>query len=172
MTTTTQLVYGASTAISTTGLGSLASSSTFVAGWESPPVDNSSNKFIDVRVTGNIKVGTTPAASTLIMIYVVPSQTDGGGTPTWPDVFDGTASAETISSAGIGQGFLKRGAALNVDAATTGAVYPFDFSLLEVCNGLVPRNWCLFITHNTGVNLDSTDGNHSISYMGAKYESV
>lgn len=163
---TTTINYSAAAPIGVaTCLNALPTSSTFVAGGESAWINNASNKYVDALVTGYIKVGTTPTINTLIIIYVLAALDE---TPTYPDVFDGTESAETLTSVGVGQGFLKRAASLNVDATTTDRVYPFSFALAELFGGIVPRDWALFITHNTGVNLNASG--HSAKYQGIKYD--
>jgi hypothetical protein len=104
-----------------------------------------------------VTVGTTPTASTEIRLYLVGSF-DG---TTWPDVFDGTLSAETVTSAGVRDGFAKLAAALQVDATTSDRPYPFDFSVAQFFGGLVPKKVACFVSHNTGVNLNATAGNHA-----------
>lgn len=151
--------YIASATITIT-LASLASSSTFVAGQESAAQDNGSNKYVDGILRGKITVGTSPTANTKILVYVFAALDD---TPTWPDVFDGTDSAETLTSVGVGDGFLKLAAMINVDSTTSDRTYPFTAmkSLAELF-GFMPQDWGVFVTHNTGVNLNSTAGNHFI----------
>ncbi len=150
----------------TISLGSLATSSTFVAGQEATAISNSSNLYVDAIVTGKIRCGTTPTINTQILVYAVAAL---DATPTWPDVFDGTDSAETLTSVGVGQGFLRLIATLNVDSTTSDRDYFFTTTLAQWFGGVLPRNWTLFVTHNTGVNLNATGGNHVISYAGVTY---
>lgn len=156
--------YTASATITIT-LASIATSSTWVAGAESTVIDNTTNKFVDALVGGKITVGTTPTANTQIRVYVF-NPIDS--TPTYPDTMDGTDSVETLASVGVGRGFLKLGAVLDVDAATSNIAYPFSFSVAALFNSM-PSRWSLFVTHNTGVNLHATAGNHVIKYEGIKY---
>lgn len=142
------------------GINSLATSSTWLAGYEWFIIDNGTQKALDYLVQGNVMVGTTPTASTQIRIYVIGSF-DGS---TWPDVFDGTPSAETITSSGVGSGFLILGSVMNVDANTSNLAYPFKFSLASLFGGTVPKKTAIFVTHNTGVNLNSTAGNQTYIY--------
>jgi hypothetical protein len=158
----------AATATITCSVASLASSSSFVAGQESTIVDNSSNKYVDALLSGKIRVGTTPTVNTQILVYVFAQLDD---TPTYPDVMDGTDSAETITTAGVGQGFLKLAAVLNVDATTSDRDYPFGpVSVAQLFGGVMPQRWGVFVTHNTGVALNSTGGNHFIKYQGVKFD--
>jgi hypothetical protein len=153
-----KLAYGSSSALTVT-LGGLASSSTWLAGRESAAVDNTANLHLDYLLAGKIRVGTTPTASTEIRIYVVALMEDA----TWPDVFDGTDSAETVTSAGVGSGFLKFAAVMLCDATTSDRDYFFGpVSVASLFGGVCPKKFVVFVTHNTGVNLNATDGNHAI----------
>lgn len=163
-TPTVQPSYRASATLSN-AVTSLATSSTFVAGYESATIDNTSNKDDDIIVSGHYTEGTTPTINTQILIYVIAIEDD---TPTWPDVFDGTESAETVTSAGVLSGFGYLAATLNVDSTTSNRVYAFNFSILRVC-GFVPPKCVLFTTHNTGVNLNSTGGNHVTKTQGISW---
>ena len=165
-TPTVQPVYGAVAAL-TNAIASLGTSSTFVAGYESATFDNSSTLYDEVFVSGKVTVGTTPTINTSINIYVVaPIDVDGG---TWPDVFDGTTSAETITSVGVGQGFLKLLVSLTVDATTSDRAYPYCAPVSPLFGGVVPKKFVLFTTHNTGVNLNSTGGNQVTRTQGINF---
>lgn len=161
-----KIAYGTSTAI-TNAIQSLATSSTWLAGYESDVVDNTSNLYLDYTIEGKVTVGTTPTINTEIRIYVVASF-DG---TTWPDVFDGTTSAETVTSAGVRDGFAKLAAVLLVDATTSDRSYPFSFSVAALFGGVCPAKFVLFTTHNTGVNLNATGGNHVFNQRGV-YETI
>lgn len=163
---TATINYAASATI-TISPENVASSASFVAGVESAVIDNTSNKYIDAMIGGRWTCGTTPTINTQVLIYVGSVRDD---TPTYPDVFDGTASAETITSAGVGAGFLKLGAILTVDATTSDRAYDAVFSVAQLFGGIMPLKWFLFITHNTGVNSNSTAGNHVWKYTGIKYD--
>jgi hypothetical protein len=166
---TTTISYSSPTTI-TCSVASTATSSTWVAGRESTEVDNTTNKYDDALVQGKITVGTTPTASTLILVYVWGSDTSAGTTAI--DVIDGTDSAETITSAGVRDGFMRLGAQINVDATTSDRAYPFGpFSVADLF-GQMPKYWGLFVTHNTGVNLNSTGGNHAFTYTGIKFDTA
>jgi hypothetical protein len=158
-TTTNQMNYPSDTAATIT-LASLASSSTWVAGQESNSIDNTSNLYLDYMISGLITVGTSPTANTQIRIYVFSTV---GASDDWPDVFDGVNSVETITSVGVGEGFLKPVKFLNVDATTSDRGYPFgQVSLAECFGGWPPRLFGFFVTQNTGAALNATAGNHYI----------
>lgn len=166
--TTQSINYAASAAI-TISLASIATSSTFVAGAESNQIDNSSNKYDDALLQGKITVGTTPTANTQILVYVWGSDTDITGAAL--DVLDGADSTETITSAGVRNGMLKLAGSLDVDSNTSNRVYYLgSIAIAQLFGGVMPKYWGLFVTHNTGVNLNSTGGNHVLQYTGIKYD--
>lgn len=156
--------YAASATIACT-LASLASSSTFVAGRASAAVTNASNLYIDVLLAGQITVGLTITINTQIQVLILGALND---TPTWPDTFGGADANVTLTSVGVGQGFLKRVAALNVDSTTTSRAYPFGPTGVASLFGAagLPIQWETFVTHNTGSNLSATGANHFLTYIG------
>lgn len=157
-----KLAYGASAAV-TNAIQSLATSSTWLAGYESDVLDNTSNKYIDNFLSGKTTVGTTPTASTIIEHSIVTMADDS----TWPDVFDGTTSAETITSAGVKNGICVPLVYLTVDATTSDRAYWYTKrSLASLFGGFVPPKCVVFTSHNTGVNLNSTGGNQVLTQQG------
>jgi hypothetical protein len=159
-----KIAYGTSTSL-TNAVESLATSSTWVAGYESATVDNTTNKYQDYSIEGYYTVGTTPATNTEIRIYIVASW-DGTN---WPDVFDGTTGAETVTSEGVRDGFAKLAAVMRCDSATSNRAYPFSFTIASLYGGVCPPKFCLFTTHSTGVNFNSTGGNQVTRYRGAYF---
>jgi hypothetical protein len=152
----------------TIALASLASSSGFTAGRESTALNLSSDDFVDGSLSGKITVGTTPTVNTQILVYVFAPIED---TPEWPDVMDGTDSDETLTSAGVGRGFLRLVVALDVDSTTSNRTYPFGpVAIAPLFGGVMPQRLGVFVTHNTGVALNATGGNHVISFAGIKYD--
>lgn len=161
--------YAASTAI-TIGLHStpLGSSSSFVAGRSSAEIDNTTNKYDDAFVSGKITVGTTPTINTQILVFVYGADTSLVTTNIGP--LAGTDADKSWNTAGEYSGFLKLGAALQVDATTSNRVYNLAFGVANLYGGIMPKYWGLFVVHNTGVALNSTSTNHVISYQGIKYD--
>lgn len=165
---TTTINYSSNTTI-TISPASTASSITFIGGRESTEIDNTTNKYMDALVQGKVTVGTTPTANTTIAVYVWGADTSLATTPI--DVLDGTDSTETLTNTGILYSALKLGAAISVTAATSDVGYAFTpFSVASRFGGVMPKYWGLFVTHNTGVNLNATGGNHVFSYNGIKYD--
>jgi hypothetical protein len=157
---TQKVSYGTATA-STGGLTSLATSSTWVAGYEWFVIDNTTDLALDYEVEGKIRVGTTPAVNTEIRIYLVASY-DGG--TTWPDVIDGTPSAETWTSAGVRDGCAVLAKSLAVDATTTDRDYYYRFSVAAPFGGFVPPKVSVFVAHNCTAALNATASTHTYAY--------
>lgn len=150
--TTFNIAYRASANLTFTSLASLASSSTLTAGAESTAYDNSSNLDRDYRFAGEIKVGTTPTANTQIEIWVVPEIRDG----VWPDVFDGTDSAETVTNREVLKAVGRLAAVIDVVATTSNVVYPFTTDSMCQLFGFPPRKCVVFVVHNTVAALNSS----------------
>lgn len=166
---TTTVNYSSNTTI-TMDLASLATSSTFVAGRESTQIDNTSNKYIDCLVSGFVSVGTTPTANTTIAIYVWGADTSLATTPL--DTLDGTDSAETLTNTGI-LNALRLGASIAVPATTSDVQYiVLPFSVATLFGGVMPKYWGLYVAHNTGVNLRSTNNTNQFDFVGIKYDAA
>ena len=139
-------------------LASLASDTNLLTGRESATLDNSANLYLDYLISGKVTAGTSPTASRSIEVWAVGSW-DGTN---WPDVFDGTESAETVTSADIKASICRQIASM-ATAATSDRSYPFGpVSLASAFGGTLPPKVVLFVTHSTGVALNSTAGNHQI----------
>lgn len=168
-----QILYPSnSTTALTIDLSSLATSSTWLAGRESTAVDNTTNLDLDHLVSGVITVGTTPTVNTTIEVWAYSYQSIASGTPTYPDVLDGTDSAETLTSVGVKSAMLKLVATLWVSATTSNVAYPFAPVSIANLFGQMPQFWGIFVTHNTGVNLNATGGNHVIHYNRIQAQTV
>lgn len=153
----------------TNAIEGLATSSTWLAGYESAWIDNASNLYADYLHSGKVTVGTTPNVNTEIRLYVV---THIDSTPTYPDVFDGTTGAETVTSEGIRDGFAKLASVMRCDSTTSDRAYPYAFSVASLFGGVCPRAHCIFTVHNTGVNLNATGSNQVFKYRGVYFTST
>ena len=152
-----KLAYGTASDLTIT-LASLATDANLLTGRESAAIDNTSALVLDYLVSGKITTGTTPTTAKSIEVWAVGSW-DGTN---WPDVFDGTESAETITSADIKASVCRFVAAM-ATANTSDRSYHFGpVSLASAFGGTLPPKVVLFVTHSTAVALNSTAGNHQI----------
>lgn len=155
--------YAASAAYTIT-LTSLASSTTLVAGRESTSVSNTTSLYSDYLVGGRITMGAVaPTADQVIEIWLYGSVND---TPTYPDVFDGTDSDETVTSVNVKNGALRLLDRVFVDASANRVYWFGPVGISQAFGGRVPKQHGLFVTQNSGQALSSTAGDHVISYTG------
>lgn len=153
-------------------LASLASDTNLLAGAESDAVVNTTNLDLDHLLSGVIRAGTSPTVSKTIEVWVYAPIKVASGVPTYPDVFDGTASAETVTSANVKYSALRLAAAITVDA-TSDRDYPIPpTSIASLFGGQLPTHWGVFVTHDTGVALNSTAGNHFLHYQRVQAQSA
>jgi hypothetical protein len=152
----------ASSADFTLSIAALATSATYLSGYESTAVVNTSNLYLDYIIGGEITVGTTPSTLTSIRVYGYGTIKDS----TYFDDFTGTDGSCTLTNAEI-LAMLPILAELPVVATTSNVAYPVTpRSLAAVFGGIVPKSFGLYVAHNTGVNLNATGGNHFLSYTG------
>lgn len=152
-----KLAYGASSALTIT-LASLATDANLLTGRESTAVDNTANLYLDYLLAGKITVGTSPTTAKEIRVYVAGLMEDA----TYPDVLDGTDSAETISGVGTRDSALKLAAVIPTIATSDLTYYFGPISIASLFGGVTPKKFVVFVTHNTAVNLNSTGSNHAI----------
>lgn len=146
------MAYDASSNLTVTNLNGLASSATFVVVWESNAIDNTSNKRLDYRVTAKITVESSGLSAGEIRMYLVGMLDDS----TWPDVFDGTESAETITDTEIRDAICLRAAVTATDT-TASRVYYLDCpSVARVFGGNMPPKFIVVITQSSGNTLETT----------------
>lgn len=158
----TQKITYASSSDLTITLASLATDSNLLTGRESTVVDNTTNLYLDYLVSGKITTGTSPTNAKTIEVWAYASMND---TPLYPDVFDGTDSAETITNTDI-KNVALRLIAVMPTTSTSNVSYYFPPTSIAQLYGQMPKKWGVFVTHNTGVNLNATSSNHVISAIG------
>lgn len=148
--------YGTSTAVTFTGT-SLASSSTLLAGRTSTAVDNTSTKALDYAVTLNLRLGTTPTASTQVEFWISSSE-DGtifaGG--------NGSSDANKTHTADS-KAQMKLLQILPVSAATSNVDITLVIESLVSIIGAIPRKFSFWIVHNTVAAANSTANTHFIT---------
>lgn len=157
----------------TIDLASLANDSTnFLAGRESTAVDNTTNLDLDHLLSGKIRAGTSPTANNRIEVWVYAPISVSGGTPTYPDVFDGTDSAETATSRNVLFSALRLACTIIVDATTGRDYFIPPTSIASLFGGQLPTHWGVFVVNGSGVALDSTGGNHVLHYLRVQAQTV
>ena len=157
-----KLAYAASSALTIT-LASLATDANLLTGRESTAVANESNLYTDYLIGGKITTGTSPTTDKSIEVWAYGEVEDAA---TYPDVFDGTDSAETVTSVDIKAAILRPIAGMTTDATSDRTYWFGPVSLMSVFGGPIPKNWGVFVVHDTAVNLNSTGGNHAIWQSG------
>jgi hypothetical protein len=147
-TTTLKPSYIASSALTTTGLQSLAYSSAGTAGWQSAVQDNTSDLGDDVIVTFVIKMNTSvaPTVSTIVEILFYEILDD---TPTYPDGATGTEGAITFTSNNTKYAGAYKATSFPVDAATS-RLYQVTTRLSVMFGGAVPKKWGVCVVNWTG----------------------
>jgi hypothetical protein len=138
----------ASTAVTVTNLHSLASSQTWIAGWTSNSVNNTSNVYQDYMYGGTFTTHASNRQAGTIYIWVVAALND---TPTWPATSSGTlgtegalAFADTYRRDSLVQPLWQ----ITVDN-TASSIYTFPpMGIAQLFNGRVPPYHCLYIAQN------------------------
>jgi hypothetical protein len=165
----TKITY-ATPVVMTIGLDAtpLGTSPTFILGRESTEVDNSSNLYVDAIITGKITTGAT-TADTQINIYVWGNHETIATNNL--DTLDGTDSDETLDDVGH-LNMFKLGAVIPVLDTTARSFIIPPFSIAQLFGGIMPEFWGLFVSHNTGVALDTDAADHEINYTGITFTSA
>lgn len=137
-----------------TALQALASSSSFLSGWSSDWIDNTSVLALDNLVSVNIVGGTTPTAGSVRM-YAYAEFPDG----TDPDLFssgtEGAQGAVTIHDAEqLDASFVLLWSS-SIDT-TTDQAYPSPPRSIAQAFGQVPRKYAIYIAHDTVAALKTT----------------
>jgi len=162
----TKIAYGSSSNLTIT-LASLATDASLLVGRESSAVDNTSNLYVDYLLSGFITTGTSPTASKIIEVHVVGLMDDS----TFPSVFDGTDSAETVTAA-VKANVCRLAASMDTTSASDVAYYFGPVSVAGLFGGVLPKKFVVFVTHSTAVNLNSTSGNHQITVTPVYYNTA
>lgn len=145
-------------------LTGLATDANLLTGRESNGISNGTNKYLDEMVSGKITAGTSPTAAKVIEVHAIGALDD---TPNYPDVFDGTDSAETITSADIKAAIVAPIAIMGT-SNTSDRTYPFKMTgLRQLFGDVLPVAHDLFVTHSTAVNLNATAANQKLTHTPA-----
>jgi hypothetical protein len=164
-----KIAYGTTANLTFTSLNSLGASSTWLSGAESTAVDNTANLYTDYLISGKFTAAATNNQAGTIEVHVVGMLDDS----TWPDVFDGTDSAESVTSAGVKAGICRPAAVI---AGENSASRVYNFGPVSVANlfgGSMPRKFVVFVAHNiqTSTNAWHSTG-HQVTVTPVYYTSA
>lgn len=141
----------------------------FLAGRESTAVDNTTNLDVDHLLSGVIQVSSTaPTVSRSINIYAYAPISVASGTPTYPDVLDGTNSDETMTSANVMNSALRFVASITIDATASRSYTFAPVSIASIFGGVLPKFWGVFVAHDTAQSLQSG----ALSYERVQWQNV
>mgnify|MGYP003394348425 CR=1 FL=1 len=168
MPTVLTVTYGGNTAIAL-DLSSAVVSSTWIDGYESDQIDNTTNKYVDAIV--NIKgitghASTAPVVGSEIRIYCWGADISAA-TYNICGTLTGSTANRTLTATKT-QNLRLAGAAAAV-VNTAALVYHFQpFSVASLFGGIMPSYWGLWVTHSQAGTLGASN-NSLFSYNGIKY---
>lgn len=161
------LTYRASSALTVTALnGGIASSSTWVAGWTSGTIDNTSNKDLDVLISGTFVAESSGLTAGELRVYVYAMLDDS----TWPDIFssgtEGTEGTATLADTEIRDASIIPLWSTITDTSASRVYTMPKQSIAARFGGTLPPKFALFVTHSMVAALE-TSGN-AIYAVGVK----
>lgn len=141
-----KVAYGSSSNLTVTNLHSLASSQTWVAGWTSGTVDNTTDLHIDKVVSAKFTTAASNNQAGEIRVYGYAMLDDS----TWPDIFssgtEGTEGAATVLDTEQFSGLvLLWGTAVDSGASEAHNMPPTS---IRGAFGFIPAKFALFVTGN------------------------
>lgn len=138
----------ASTAVTVTNLHSLASEQSWLAGWTSNSVSNTTNVYMDYLYGGTFTTHASNRQAGTIYVFVIASLND---TPTWPATSAGTIGTEgalTFTDTEERDCLVRILATITVDN-TASAVYTFpQTGIANLFGGVVPTHHAIFVAQN------------------------
>ncbi len=163
-----------SVSVTATGLASLASSATLVAGYALAVVSNRTNKDDTHQWSVAVKMGTSPTANTQAQLWIIKARSFISATVAYPACFTGSytgsAGAFTANSAGALQSVGKLAWVGNVDSTTTGGIFEgTGIDIAALFGGNMPMDYFPFFVHNNVAAWDSTGGSFVVTYDRIQY---
>ena len=155
----TTITYASDSAVTLT-LASLADG----AYRQSTVVDNNTNGYIDVQVSGGITTGTSPTADENIEIY---AYADAG-----TDYTGGASGTDSAYTAAGDENQFKLIAVIVVNGTSDNEYIWGPVSISQAFGGLTPKEWGIVVRNNSGVALNSTGANHFVNFVGLTLEAV
>jgi hypothetical protein len=150
--------YRASSNLTVTALnGGIASSTTFVAGWTSATIDNSTNKDLDLLLSGKFVAESSGLTAGQIRVYVYVPLDDSN----YPDLFsagtEGTEGTCTLHDTELLDHALYLVWSAVTDTSAS-RVYNMPQTSLLTRLGFVPQKCAVYVTHSMVAALE-TSGN-------------
>jgi hypothetical protein len=150
-----KIVYRASADLTVTNLAGIASSATWVAGWTSGTVDNTTDLDLDKQVSAKFTVESAGLAAGEIRVYVYDMLDDSN----WPDLFssgtEGTEGTATVHDVNV-LASMKLLWSIATDT-TASQVYPMlKQSVSALYGGVMPPKFALFVAQSTGTTFETS----------------
>ena len=140
--------YRASADLTVTALHSLAASATWVAGWTSGTIDNTTNLDIDILITAKFTTHASNRQAGYIRVYVYAMLSDAA----WPDLFssgtEGTEGAATIHDTEQRDSGLRLAHVIEVDNGASEVYEMPPVSVASLFGGTLPPKFAIFVTGN------------------------
>jgi hypothetical protein len=147
--------YPASSNLTVTNLAGIASSSTWVAGWTSGTIDNTSALDLSLQVSAKFTVESSGLSAGQIRVYAYTMLDDS----TWPDIFsagtEGTEGTCTLHDTEIRDSALYWLWATETDT-TASRPYSMPFTDIIARLGFMPAKFALYVTQSTGTTLETS----------------
>ena len=160
MAATIKQLYGTSNQALTITVASLGSASQR----QSTAIDNTTNLFMDAKVSVKIKTNAAGTAATGVVNVFAFASADGGTT------YSGGAGASDAAFSGNKDSLIYLGSVPAIANATT---YVGMFNLARAFGyGGIPASWGIVLDNQSGAALDSTAGNHAMLYQGIQAQTV
>jgi hypothetical protein len=159
-----KLKYGTPAALTQTNLDGIASSATWVGGWTSGAINNTSALALDYLISGTFQVESAGLSAGAIMVS---AYTAFDATPTWPDVFsagtEGTEGTATIHDTEVRDSAFAPLAQIITDTSAS-RHYPFYARSIAQAFGSVPPYFAIFVGQSTGATLETTGDPNQVYY--------
>lgn len=162
--------YAAASTLTQTGLDGITSSPTWIAGWGSATIDNSSVKYTDYAVNAVLQAESAGLTAGQARLYLVPELNDSA----YPDCLssgtEGAEGAVTMHDVATRDAVAFLLAWTDTDTTASQFYYLMCPSIRQVL-GYVPRKFFLFITHSMVAALETT-GDPNQVYVAGRYDNV
>ena len=148
MTTTNKPSYRASANLTVTNLHSLASSQSWIGGWTSGTIDNTTNLDLDILLSAMFTIASANNQPGEIRVHVYAMLDDS----TWPDIFssgtEGTEGAATVHDTEQYDSHMRMIWSTVVDTGTAEVHCMPKTGIAQFFGGVLPSKFAIFISQN------------------------